>query len=101
MLIHPDIDPIALRLGPLAVHWYGVTYLVAFGLFYALARARQRVEQPERDQVGHAVPVHGQRAQAQRDGVDVGVDQHGADCARVARGRPAAPAWGALRRMAA
>ena len=44
MLIHPDIDPIALRLGPLAVHWYGVTYLVAFGLFYALARARLKHE---------------------------------------------------------
>ena len=44
MLIHPDIDPIALRLGPLAVHWYGVTYLVAFGLFYALSRARLKHE---------------------------------------------------------
>jgi len=33
MLIHPQIDPVALQLGPVAVHWYGLTYLVAFGLF--------------------------------------------------------------------
>ena len=43
MLVHPNIDPVALSLGPVQVHWYGLTYLVAFGLFYALAawRARQ------------------------------------------------------------
>ena len=32
MLIHPQIDPVALQLGPVAVHWYGLTYLAAFGL---------------------------------------------------------------------
>ena len=37
MLIHPNIDPVAIRLGPLAVHWYGLTYLVAFALFFWLA----------------------------------------------------------------
>jgi phosphatidylglycerol:prolipoprotein diacylglycerol transferase len=26
----PPIDPIAFRLGPLAVHWYGIAYLVGF-----------------------------------------------------------------------
>jgi phosphatidylglycerol:prolipoprotein diacylglycerol transferase len=40
MLIHPAIDPVALQIGPLAVHWYGLTYLVAFGLFLFLARLR-------------------------------------------------------------
>jgi phosphatidylglycerol:prolipoprotein diacylglycerol transferase len=40
MLIHPNIDPIALHLGPLAVHWYGLTYLAAFGLFLLLGRLR-------------------------------------------------------------
>jgi phosphatidylglycerol:prolipoprotein diacylglycerol transferase len=30
MLIHPDFDPVALRLGPLAVRWYGLMYLVGF-----------------------------------------------------------------------
>ena len=40
MLIHPYIDPVALQLGPLAIHWYGLTYLAAFGLFYFLATRR-------------------------------------------------------------
>jgi phosphatidylglycerol:prolipoprotein diacylglycerol transferase len=30
MLVHPDIDPIALQIGPLAVRWYGIMYLVGF-----------------------------------------------------------------------
>ncbi|MBC7213963.1 MAG: prolipoprotein diacylglyceryl transferase [Burkholderiaceae bacterium] len=44
MLIYPHIDPIALQVGPLAIHWYGVTYLVAFGLFLLLGRLRLRHE---------------------------------------------------------
>jgi len=40
MLIHPQINPVALQLGPLSIHWYGLTYLVAFGLFFLLARQR-------------------------------------------------------------
>ena len=40
MLHFPQIDPIAFRLGPLAVHWYGLTYLAAFGLFMLLATLR-------------------------------------------------------------
>jgi phosphatidylglycerol:prolipoprotein diacylglycerol transferase len=42
MLIHPHIDPIALELGPLKIHWYGLTYLVAFASFYLLATWRAR-----------------------------------------------------------
>ncbi len=42
MLIHPQIDPVALKLGPLAIHWYGLTYLAAFGLFMLLGNARLR-----------------------------------------------------------
>lgn len=30
MLIYPEIDPIAFHLGPLAVHWYGLMYLLGF-----------------------------------------------------------------------
>ena len=30
MLVHPDIDPVAFRLGPLAVRWYGLMYLAGF-----------------------------------------------------------------------
>lgn len=40
MLIHPHINPIALQLGPLAIHWYGLTYLAAFGLFVWLGGKR-------------------------------------------------------------
>ena len=44
MLIHPQIDPVALQLGPIAVHWYGLTYLAAFGLFMLLGTLRLRHE---------------------------------------------------------
>ncbi len=27
---YPNIDPVAFRLGPLAVHWYGLSYLFGF-----------------------------------------------------------------------
>lgn len=42
MLIHPAINPVALQLGPVAVHWYGLTYLAAFGLFMLLGARRLR-----------------------------------------------------------
>lgn len=44
MLIHPQFSPVALQIGPVAIHWYGLTYLVAFGLFLWLAALR--VKQP-------------------------------------------------------
>lgn len=50
MLVHPQFDPIALRLGPVAVHWYGLMYLVGFGLFIWLAG--KRVRQPWCAQAG-------------------------------------------------
>jgi len=40
MLIHPQFNPVALQLGPLAIHWYGLCYLAAFALFMVLARLR-------------------------------------------------------------
>lgn len=40
MLVHPQFDPIAVQIGPVAIHWYGLTYLVAFGLFLWLAALR-------------------------------------------------------------
>ncbi|GIX23780.1 MULTISPECIES: prolipoprotein diacylglyceryl transferase [Caldimonas] len=40
MLVHPQFDPVALHIGPVAIHWYGLTYLVAFGLFLWLASIR-------------------------------------------------------------
>ena len=50
MLVHPQFNPVAVSfgpwqiaghtLGPLAIHWYGLTYMVAFGLFVWLAGRR-------------------------------------------------------------
>jgi len=40
MLIHPQFDPVALHLGPLAIRWYGLMYLLAFALFLLLGRQR-------------------------------------------------------------
>ena len=42
MLVHPQFNPVALALGPVQIHWYGLTYLVAFALFVALANLRAR-----------------------------------------------------------
>lgn len=42
MLIHPQFDPVAVSLGPLKVHWYGLTYLVAFVGAYLLATVRTK-----------------------------------------------------------
>jgi phosphatidylglycerol---prolipoprotein diacylglyceryl transferase len=44
MLVHPQFDPVALSLGPISIHWYGLTYLVAFGLFLYLGQ--RWVQQP-------------------------------------------------------
>lgn len=40
MLQYPQIDPVALRIGPLAIHWYGLMYLIGFALVYAFGRRR-------------------------------------------------------------
>jgi phosphatidylglycerol---prolipoprotein diacylglyceryl transferase len=40
MLVHPDIDPVAFSLGPLAVRWYGLMYLLGFGLAWWLGLRR-------------------------------------------------------------
>ncbi|EXJ16823.1 prolipoprotein diacylglyceryl transferase [Imhoffiella purpurea] len=40
MLTYPDIDPIALAIGPLKVHWYGLMYLVGFATAWGLGRWR-------------------------------------------------------------
>lgn len=42
MLIHPQFDPVAIHLGPLAVHWYGLMYLLGFMLFLWLGKKRIR-----------------------------------------------------------
>lgn len=53
MLMYPQIDPIALQLGPVAIHWYGLTYLAAFGMFLWLGTRRLR-HPPFKDLQGDA-----------------------------------------------
>ena len=40
MLVHPDFDPVAFSIGPLAVRWYGLMYLLGFGLAWWLGTRR-------------------------------------------------------------
>jgi phosphatidylglycerol:prolipoprotein diacylglycerol transferase len=40
MLSYPEIDPVALSLGPLKVHWYGLMYLIGFAGGWWLGRIR-------------------------------------------------------------
>ena len=40
MLVHPDIDPIAFSVGPLAVRWYGLMYLFGFAAAWWLGLRR-------------------------------------------------------------
>ena len=40
MLTHPNFDPIVFSVGPLAVRWYGLMYLLAFGAFWWLGTRR-------------------------------------------------------------
>ncbi|WP_028310210.1 prolipoprotein diacylglyceryl transferase [Derxia gummosa] len=46
MLVHPQFDPVAIHIPlgftELAIRWYGLMYLVAFGLFVGLARLQLR-----------------------------------------------------------
>ncbi len=40
MLVHPNFDPVAFSIGPLAVRWYGLMYLLGFGLAWWLGLRR-------------------------------------------------------------
>jgi phosphatidylglycerol:prolipoprotein diacylglycerol transferase len=40
MLIHPQIDPVAFSIGPLAVRWYGLMYLAGFAAGWWLGQRR-------------------------------------------------------------
>ena len=40
MLTYPDIDPIAISLGPLKIRWYGISYVVGILLAWWLLRLR-------------------------------------------------------------
>lgn len=40
MLVHPQFDPVAIQLGPLGIHWYGLMYLAGFMAFLSLGKLR-------------------------------------------------------------
>lgn len=45
MIQYPDIDPIALALGPITIYWYGLTYVG--GLMFAWWLGKQRAQRPD------------------------------------------------------
>jgi phosphatidylglycerol:prolipoprotein diacylglycerol transferase len=45
MIIHPQFNPVAIHIGPLAVHWYGLMYMAGFMLFIWLGNRRIRAGQ--------------------------------------------------------
>ena len=42
MLSYPQIDPVAFRIGPVQIYWYGIMYLMGFGAGWWLGRRRAR-----------------------------------------------------------
>src|SRR6266508_4143345 len=48
MLVHPNFDPVAISLGPIAIRWYGIMYLVGFAVAFWLGRLRIARAKPER-----------------------------------------------------
>jgi phosphatidylglycerol:prolipoprotein diacylglycerol transferase len=42
LLTYPQIDPVALNLGPIKIHWYGIIYIVSFALAWLLAKKHAR-----------------------------------------------------------
>ena len=40
MMIHPRFDPVLISIGPLAIRWYALSYIVGFILFTILGRRR-------------------------------------------------------------
>ncbi len=62
MLVHPQFDPVAIHLGPLAVRWYGLMYLLGFLALWLLGRYRLRAQ-----------PWHGATAKHLEDLIFFGV----------------------------
>ena len=45
MIVHPNFDPVAISIGPLSIHWYGLMYLLGF--LAAILLGRYRASKPE------------------------------------------------------
>ncbi|MFT7218747.1 MAG: phosphatidylglycerol:prolipoprotein diacylglycerol transferase [Candidatus Azotimanducaceae bacterium] len=43
---YPELDPVAISLGPISIHWYAISYLVGIGLVWWVSRYRTRVYGP-------------------------------------------------------
>lgn len=41
-MLYPEIDPVALELGPLKIHWYGLMYLLGFAAVWWLGQVRAK-----------------------------------------------------------
>jgi phosphatidylglycerol:prolipoprotein diacylglycerol transferase len=54
MLIHPQFDPVAISIGPLAIRWYGLMYLLAFFQVWWLGKRRIETH-PQLAQAGWTV----------------------------------------------
>ncbi|MDD2892376.1 MAG: prolipoprotein diacylglyceryl transferase [Halothiobacillaceae bacterium] len=52
MLIYPHIDPVALQLGPLKVHWYGLMYMIGFALVWFLGSLRAEAKGFKKEEPG-------------------------------------------------
>lgn len=50
MIAYPHIDPVAIKIGPLAVRWYGLMYLISFILAYVVLSARAKAGRLRLDQ---------------------------------------------------
>ena len=55
MLQYPQIDPVALALGPFKIHWYGLMYVIGFAAAWGLARARRGRVGLSQDAVGDLI----------------------------------------------
>lgn len=42
MWVYPEIDPVALAVGPLSIHWYGLMYLIGFAGAYLMGAYRAK-----------------------------------------------------------
>ena len=55
MLTFPNIDPVVIQLGPLAIHWYGLMYLFAFGSALWLGNRRAEAAGFTKEQVSDLI----------------------------------------------
>lgn len=51
MLQYPAIDPVAIAIGPLQIHWYGLMYLIGFAAVWWLGRRRAEMHGLQQQQI--------------------------------------------------